>query len=140
MRKHSNLYKVGCILNIISSLGFELIIVIMNFAGNTSAQEASSGGDVDISLYYNVSDKNIEIAFSGIIISNIAILIISILLLILKNRKIEIGLAIMQTLISITAGITAFAFLQTALMCCLIWVYLISPIINIVGSILCLIG
>lgn len=134
-----NLLKVGALINIISVTIFALIFIAYQIMAQTdTSTEESTSSSVSISFAVNPDDASK--ALSILIVSCVLVLIFSIFNLLISKKMINIMLSMVMFIGSVISGVLVFTYGFSMFICCLYWILLLTPILNIVGSILCLIG
>lgn len=135
--KQRKLLKVGAIINLISTVSLALVFLVLELMSSADTSIGSDGSN-GITMSYELDD--VSLALSVLIISSVIIFILSICNLAIKKKLINIIISLILLVVAIISGIMIIVSGFSMFICCLYWVFLFTPILNIIGSIMCTIG
>lgn len=133
------LLKVGAILNIISAGILGLVFGTLTLLSNADISVESSES-YDATITYELNEEAVSLSLSILILSTIIIFILSLCNMFLKVKIINIVISIIMVALSIMSGTAILIYGIELFICCMYWMFLVTPVLNCIGSILCLIG
>lgn len=131
--------KIGSIINIISTVILALVFITLTILSSKdiSFESEESYGTT---IKYDINADSVGFAFLIMIISTLIIFVLSLCNIFIKIKVINIIMSAILVVISIMSGVTILIYGFALFICCLYWMFLITPVLNSIGSILCLIG
>ena len=136
----TNLLKVGAIINIVGGLAFWIVLFAMNYLMSTTSSSSSTSGGINIQVEVDGGAMAPTLIAASLIIL-IVITVLSIILVLPINfrRTPAVIITVIQLALSVLALIFFFVGFNIAI-CCGGWLYTWGSMLQLVGSIICLIG